>query len=127
MSPTNAKGTNPFSKSIIGTSPSQIRNQKNFIDKNIVGNTEMKKNVFSIFGAAFDKNIPVLEQRTGFTRSQIIKIFTTFKALCEITLNELKDQNRELKQCTGVNFENFKLGIPELTFETEEFARRVFE
>ena len=87
----------------------------------------MKKNVFSIFGAAFDKNIPVLEQRTGFTRSQIIKIFTTFKALCEITLNELKDQNRELKQCTGVNFENFKLGIPELTFETEEFARRVFE
>ena len=50
-------------------------------------------NIFETFGKAFDKNIPILEQKTGFPRSEIIRLFSQFKALCEFTINELKNKN----------------------------------
>eukprot|EP00347_Sterkiella_histriomuscorum_P015139 403358172 len=71
--------------------------------------------------------IKIQSQRSGFKRSEIIQIFSKFKALCEMTLKEFKDQGKDLTQCKGVNFEKFKMSLPELKFETETFAKRVFD
>ena len=44
-----------------------------------------------------------------------------------MTMNELKEQGKDLSQVKGVSFDKFKLSLPELKFETEKFAKRVFD
>jgi len=87
--------------------------------------------VYKQYGPTFKVNIPSLEQRTGFTRSEIIDIYSRFKALCHMTLKEKLDQNKRNSKSSldtnmGLSYNKFKMAVPELKFETEQFARRVF-
>ncbi len=39
-----------------------------------------------------------------------------------MTKKELLEAGKDLNSCQGVNFQKFKLAMPELKFETEKFA-----
>lgn len=43
-----------------------------------------------------------------------------------MTKKELLESGKDMDTCLGVNFQKFKLAVPELKFETEKFAQRVF-
>jgi len=95
------------------------QNKKNIMD--------LSASVFRAMGPLFEHNIPNLVQQTGFTRPEIIHIFSRFKALCQATAKQLKRTTGSFSYRQGVNFDHFKKGIPELHFETEKFAKRVFD
>ena len=44
-----------------------------------------------------------------------------------MTLKELRTQKKDLNECKGVSFDKFKIGVPELKFENDKFAKRIFD
>ena len=62
---------------------------------------------------------------SGFTRNELIKLYSQFKALCEVTAEKKTGSRYDVS--LGVDYETFKESVPEVAFETENFVKRVFE
>ena len=77
------------------------------------------------FGCLYEKNIPRLKNVSGFTRNELIKLYSQFKALCEVTAE--KNLRSRYDVSLGVDYETFKESVPEVAFETDNFVKRVFE
>lgn len=99
---------------------------KNFIQININAVLSVKSILRSLEKKnedLFCQNIPLLQNQSGFMRTDLYNFYIMYKALC--TVGSLRHFDKK-KVVNGIDFDTFREGIFQICMQPDELAQRIF-